>query len=169
MVAYGFKGGIGTASRRVGGHTVGVLVQANHGSRRQLRLPGRLIGPDLPPSTRSETGSIIIIVATDAPMLPHQCKAMAKRASMGLARTGAIAGLSSGDIFLAFSTGNSLEDCEKDFQVQGTGMGQLTGFYEAVAQATEEAIWNALVAAKTMTGYLGTTIEAIPHELIRQL
>jgi L-aminopeptidase/D-esterase-like protein len=168
MICYGYKGGIGSASRVTGGSTVGVLVQANHGSRHQLRLPGKLIGPDLPSSPLEENGSIIIIIATNVAMLPHQCKALCKRAAMGLARTGATAAVTSGDLFLAFSTGNRLKDCERQFDAQVAGLGELSALYEATVQATEEAIWNALVAAKTMTGLNGTRIEAIPHEAIRQ-
>jgi D-aminopeptidase len=169
MICYGFKGGIGSASRRIGEYTVGVLVQANHGSAHQLRLPGRLVGLEAGFKQTPDTGSIIIIAGTDAPMLPHQCKALAKRCSMGLARTGAIAALSSGDIFLAFSTGNELNAIEQTFEVRGTGFNQLSTFFEAVTQATEEAIWNALVAATTMTGYLGHKVEAISHDLLRQM
>jgi len=169
MICYGYKAGIGTASRRVGERTVGVLVQANHGHRSQLRLPGKLIGSKLPPSDRNETGSIIIVVATDAPLLPLQCKAISKRAGMGLARTGATAAILSGDIFLAFSTGNRLEHIDREFQVSSVGMDELSPLYEATVQATEEAIWNALIAAETMTGLNGRVMKAISHDVIREM
>ena len=116
MVCYGFKGGIGTASRRLAsGYTVGVLVQCNCGSRRQLRIGGVPVGQEIPDNLpvasvprpcRDDTGSIIIVVATDAPLLPHQIKRLARRATLGLARTGSTSGNGSGDIFIAFSTAN---------------------------------------------------------------
>jgi D-aminopeptidase len=167
MICYGYKGGIGTASRIVGEYQVGVLVQANQGERRQLRLPGKLIGIELAKSSRSESGSIIIVIATDAPLLPHQCKALSKRAGLGLGRTGAVASLNSGDIFLAFSTGNQLGDYEERIAASGIGMRHVSAFYEAAVQATEEAIWNALVAARTLTGFQGSVIEAFPHDALR--
>jgi D-aminopeptidase len=167
MICYGYKGGIGTASRIVGEYQVGVLVQANQGERRQLRLPGKLIGIELAKSSRSESGSIIIVIATDAPLLPHQCKALSKRAGLGLGRTGAVASINSGDIFLAFSTGNQLGDYEERIAASGIGMRHVSAFYEAAVQATEEAIWNALVAARTLTGFQGSVIEAFPHDALR--
>ena len=167
MICYGYKGGIGTSSRLVQDSRVGVLVQANHGARSQLRIGGALLGEQLPESSLPDRGSIIVIIATDAPMLPHQLKALAKRGALGLARTGAIAALSSGDLFLAFSVGNDLHDVEADHQVVELGQRRCSAMYEGAVEATEEAIVNALVAAETMTGIGGRTIEAIPHELLR--
>jgi len=162
MICYGFKGGIGTSSRLVGDSTVGVLVQANHGSKSQLRLPGGWTavaeGEELSP----DRGSIIIVVATDAPMLPHQLKALARRAALGLARTGAVAAMSSGDLFLAFSTGNALAGpLETSHQVTALGQSECTPLYEAAVQATEEAIINVLVAGETMTGFHGSVPAAV--------
>lgn len=163
MICYGVKGGIGTSSRVVDGNTVGVLVQANHGSRSQLRLRGAIQPPPATlPDPDPARGSIIIVVATDAPMLPHQLESLAKRAALGLGRTGAVASLSSGDLFLAFSTGNQLkESLEDDHPVVALGQSRCTPLYEAAVQATEEAIINALVAADTMTGRAGHTIESL--------
>jgi D-aminopeptidase len=177
MIAHEFKGGIGTASRlATTGHTVGVLVQANHGMRHQLRVGGVLVGPDLaeaastPPRAGLESGSIIIVVATDAPLLPHQCRALAKRAGLGMGRTGSIAGIGSGDLFLAFATGNLEEGRpEKTTGVTMLGMGRITELFEATIQATEEAIVNALVAAETMTGINGRRVEALSHERLRDV
>jgi L-aminopeptidase/D-esterase-like protein len=168
MVCYGYKGGIGTSSRVVDGFAVGVLVQANHGARHQIRIGGALLGDQAPASELPDRGSIIIVIATDAPMLPHQLRALAKRGALGLGRTGAVAGLSSGDLFLAFSTGNDLSrGVEDNHQVTALGHKRCTPIYEAAVQATEEAILNALVAAESMTGFGHRTIEALPHNLIR--
>lgn len=174
MIAHQFKGGIGTASRfePETGYTVGVLVQANHGMRDQLRIGGVLVGPDLTEMVRreQESGSIIIVVATDAPLLPHQCRALAKRSALGMARTGSIAGIGSGDIMVAFATGNLAEARPLEpMQVKMIGLHQITPLCEATAQATEEAIVNALVAAETMTGANGRTIEALPHDRLREV
>ncbi|HWD40354.1 MAG TPA: P1 family peptidase [Fimbriimonas sp.] len=165
MICFGYKGGIGTASRRVGGNSVGALVQANHGSKHQLRLGGVQLSQ---PSGLPDRGSIIVVLGTDAPMLPHQLKALAKRAALGLGRTGAVAALSSGDLFLAFSSGNPLEARAQDFPVTALGEERCTPVYEAAVQATEEAILNALVAAKTLSGKGGFTVDAISHEAIRE-
>ncbi|MHB8637923.1 MAG: DmpA family aminopeptidase [Fimbriimonadaceae bacterium] len=167
MICYGYKGGIGTSSRIVEDNIVGVLVQANHGRRDQLRLRG---SASLKPTTTAEPnpdrGSIIIVIATDAPMLPHQLRALAKRASLGLGRTGAVAAVTSGDLFLAFSTGNALpESHEADYPVTALGQKRCTAMYEAAVQATEEAIVNALVAAQTMTGKGGLVVESIVDSL----
>ena len=193
MICYGFKGGIGTASRRLssdsGGHTVGVLVQANFGSRRQLRIAGVPVGVEITDATPSslrqpggwrdslpdadDAGSIIIIVATDAPLLPHQIKRLARRAALGVARTGGVASDSSGDIFIAFSTANEtaaqVELSRKAPTATFTAVpnGRMTPIFEAVVQATEEAIINALVAAETMTGVDGHRVTAIPHDRLR--
>jgi L-aminopeptidase/D-esterase-like protein len=114
-----------------------------------------------------ERGSIIVVIATDAPMLPHQLRALAKRGAMGLARTGSVAALTSGDLLLAFSVRNRLDRLEDDHQVTELGQTLTTPIYEACVRATEEAIINALVAAETMTGFEGHRVEAIPHELLR--
>ena len=170
MRCFGFKGGIGTASRAADGYTVGVLVQANFGSRDQLRIAGVPVGREIgeQPAHPNEEGSIIITVATDAPLLPHQLKRLARRAALGLARTGSVAGNGSGDIFLAFSTANPAV-------AQRDGLAALTmlpnermgPLFEATVQATEEAVINALVAAETMTGRDGHTVPALPHDRVR--
>ena len=182
MVCHEFKCGIGTASRVVksdagGDYTVGVLVQANYGVRDSLRIAGVPIGQYLrddmiysqPPAPRGDTGSIIIVVATDAPLLPHQLKRIAKRAGMGLARMGSYAGNGSGDIFLALSTANagSLKG-DALSQASFVGLDHLDGLFEATVQATEEAIVNAMVAARDMQGNDGHYAKAIPHaELVK--
>jgi L-aminopeptidase/D-esterase-like protein/DNA helicase HerA-like ATPase len=177
MQCYEFKCGIGTASRKVasraGGHTVGVLVQANMGLRPQLLVAGVPVGKELSnPAdanrSREELGSIIIVVATDAPMLPHQLKRIARRASHGLARTGAISGNGSGDIFIAFSTANAnAAGAEDAAPVTMISNNRISALFEATVQATEEAIINALVAAETMTGADGKTVAAISHDGLR--
>jgi len=177
MVCYGFKGGIGTASRRTGGYTVGVLVQCNCGRRAQLRIAGAPVGQEITDSvpyarhTRSgdeDVGSIIIVVATDAPLLPHQIKRLARRASLGLARTGSISGNGSGDIFIAFSTANP-QAGQASGLVNVTMMANddMNGLFEATVEATEEAIINAMVGAETMTGFDGHTVIALPHDRLR--
>ncbi len=183
MICYEFKGGIGTSSRKIdaklGGYTVGVLVQCNCGLRDQLRIAGIPVGREIPGAGvwssirlagQEETGSIIIVVATDAPLLPHQLKRLARRASLGLARTGSVSGNGSGDIFIAFSTANpgawktsGLRHLE---MVPNDEMGPL---FAATVQATEEAIVNALVAAETMTGADNHRVEALPHEKLREV
>jgi L-aminopeptidase/D-esterase-like protein len=176
MVCHGFKGGIGTASRKLtldaGGYTVGVLVQCNYGLTAQLRIAGVPVGAELDPGGKTasvpsdanaENGSIIIVIATDAPLLPHQLKRIARRAAMGLARNGSIAGNSSGDIFVAFSTANAGASRAKGLaSVELVANDQISPLFEATVQATEEAIINALFAAETMTGLGGTRIEALP-------
>lgn len=184
MVCHEFKCGIGTASRVVksdagGAYTVGVLVQANYGVRDTLRIAGVPVGRYLrddmiysqPPAPRGDTGSIIIVVATDAPLLPHQLKRIAKRAGMGLARMGSYSGNGSGDIFLAFSTANpgSLKG-DAVSQASFVGLDHLDGLFEATVQATEEAIVNAMVAARDMQGNEGHHAKAIPHaDLVKLL
>src|SRR5579863_6076928 len=154
MVCYGFKGGIGTSSRTVGGgYTVGVLVQCNCGSRHQVRIGGlpvgQEIGDNLPVASlqhafRDDTGSIIIVVATDAPLLPHQTKRLARRATMGLARTGSTSGNGSGDIFIAFSTANPRAAmATRATNVTMVPNDNLNPIFEAAVQATEEAVINA--------------------------
>ena len=175
MQCYGFKGGTGTASRKTtipGGYSVGVLVQANHGRRDLLLIAGVPVGAEIaaeePAAERSK--SIIIVVATDAPLLPHQLKRLARRASLGLARTGAISASSSGDIFIAFSTANpDAAGAADTAQVAMLSSARITPLFEATVQATEEAIINALIAAETMTGFKGTVSPAIPHERVVEI
>ncbi|RYZ73880.1 MAG: S58 family peptidase [Lysobacteraceae bacterium] len=184
MVCHEFKCGIGTASRRIkadggGNHTVGVLVQANYGMRDPLRIAGVPVGQYLREDriyssaapARGETGSIIIVIATDAPLLPHQLKRIARRATMGLARMGSYAGNGSGDIFLAFSTANAgALKGDALSQARFVGLEHLDGLFEATVQATEEAIVNAMVAARDMQGNDGKYAKAIPHaELVKLL
>lgn len=176
MICYEFKGGIGTASRRLaaaeGGYTVGVLVQANHGLRHQLRIAGLPVGLELASgSQRSrDSGSIIIVVATDAPLLSNQLNRLARRAGLGLARTGSVAGNDSGDLFIAFSTANpQLVTAPGPVSVSMLPNEKMGPLFEATVGATEEAIVNALVAARTMTGYKGRTVEALPHDRLREI
>jgi len=178
MICYGFKGGTGTASRVTAqGHTVGVLVQANMGQRSELRIAGMPVGQDLPTPPRpagaaaeTELGSIIIIVATDAPLLPNQLERVARRASLGLARTGATSGNGSGDIFLAFSVANRSAASNPDVaHVEMLSNARISAVFSATVQATEEAIINALVGAETMTGVDDRTIQALPHDRLKEL
>ncbi|MEP7118128.1 MAG: P1 family peptidase [Acidobacteriota bacterium] len=185
MVCYGFKGGIGTSSRVVtvsgARYTVGVLVQSNFGRRPQLLVAGVPVGQEIPmpaaqaavlgdDPARGDLGSIIIVVATDAPLLPHQLKRLARRATLGMARTGGLSGNGSGDIFLAFSTANP-----DAFQAQGlvpvqmVSNEEISGLFDATAWATEEAIVNALVAAETMTGIDNRRVERLPHDRLREV
>jgi D-aminopeptidase len=178
MRAFGFKAGIGTSSRIVGKEAdsfcVGVLIQANFGRRDNLMVAGVPVGKeigDLQPVIHRESekeGSILVVIATNAPLLPQQLKRLAKRAALGLARTGAVSTNSSGDLFLAFSTAvpvlidrrqqwSTLENDDLDPLLAGT------------VQATEEAIINALVAAQTMRGINGNTFYALPHERLREV
>jgi D-aminopeptidase len=185
MRCYGFKCGTGTASRKIdaraGGYTVGVLVQANHGTRDLLRVAGVPVGHELPEPAPAraadaaraqdalgEVGSIIIVVATDAPLLPHQLKRIARRATLGLARTGSVSSNGSGDIFIAFSTANAGAAGAADAaQVSMISNARIGAVFEATVQATEEAIVNALVAGETMTGVDGHRIDAISHDALR--
>jgi L-aminopeptidase/D-esterase-like protein len=178
MVCYGFKGGIGTASRAVGNYTVGALVQCNCGSRRQLRIGGLPIGAEITvpapraalPGYREDVGSIIIVVATDAPLLPHQTQRLARRATLGLARTGSTSGNGSGDIFIAFSTANPGAAAAKaTAAVNLMSNDALNPIFEGVVQAVEEAIVNAMVGAETMKGFRGNTVFALPHDQLRDL
>jgi D-aminopeptidase len=182
MICYQFKCGTGTASRKLaapaGGYTVGVLVQANHGVRSQLRVAGVPVGAEIPVTppraggddeTR-ELGSIIIVVATDAPLLPHQLERIARRASLGLARTGATSGNGSGDIFIAFSTANARAASARDVAaVQMLSNDRISAVFSATVQATEEAIVNALAAAETMKGAGGRVVEALPHDALKSV
>jgi D-aminopeptidase len=190
MKCYDFKGGIGTASRVVQAgskhFTVGVLVQANHGSRSQLMIAGVPVGQEIrdlmpenlpqessaqvPVETGVKTSSIIAIVATDLPLLPHQLKRLARRVPLGLARTGAVSEYTSGDIFLAFSNADPGKVNQEGFRSAITyDDWRLDPFFEAVVQATEEAVVNALLAAETMTGINGYTVYALPHDRLRIL
>ncbi|MBN2114471.1 MAG: P1 family peptidase [Acidimicrobiia bacterium] len=180
MICHEFKGGIGTASRRcpAAGETwtVGVLVQANYGDRVDLRLDGlplgRLAGYDRVPSPwpggREEPGSIVAVVATDAPLLPVQCARLARRATVGLARAGGVGHNSSGDLFLAFATGNHLPAHRPRRGLEMLDHEQLNPLFAATAEAVEEAILNALCAAETMTGFRGRTAHALPPEAVSE-
>ena len=182
MMAHGFKGGTGTASRKLGerdgNYTVGVLVQANYGSRQLFRVAGVPVGQeikDLTPTQgkQAETGqgSIIIVVATDAPLLPHQLKRLAQRAGLGVAMMGGRGENSSGDIFIAFSTANAAE-ASKDQGLANLTMlpnERISRLFWATAQATEEAIVNAMIAAETMKGINGSTAYALPHDRLREI
>jgi D-aminopeptidase len=181
MICHDFKGGIGTSSRvvEVGGshYTVGALVQANHGDRHLLRVDGvpagREIGYDHTPSPWTERpadGSIIVVVATDAPLIPAQCKRLARRAAVGLARVGGVAHNGSGDIFISFATGNHMYvDTKGLHALSMLPHPHLNPFFEAVAEAVEESILNALCAAETMIGYRGRTAHALPLDMLQQV
>jgi len=195
MVCHEFKGGIGTASRVIpddrGGYTVGALVQANYGKRAWLRVDGVPVGSEigvdelpspydagssskraLPPAG---SGSIIVVIATDAPVLPHQCERLAQRAGLGIARAGGTGGHTSGDLFIAFGTGNRLPPDDEDrptarvLDVRSVGNGTIDALFDGVIEATEEAIVNALVAAETMTGRDGITAHALPHARLLEI
>jgi D-aminopeptidase len=180
MVCHQFKGGIGTSSRKLskmqGGYTVGVLVQANYGSRELLTIAGAPVGreiPDLMPVLHEEVhgggSSIIVVVATDAPLLPHQLKRLARRVPLGIARVGGISSNGSGDIFTAFSTANPGAFSRKELtQPRMLPNDRMTDLFLATVQATEEAIVNALVTAETMTGINGNKVYALPHERLRE-
>ena len=177
MICFEWKGGTGTASRKLpeknGGYTVGVLVQCNFGVHHLLRIAGAPVGYALPGKKvwDDDTGSIIVVVATDAPLLPGQMKRIAKRVTLGLGRLGSISGDGSGDIFIAFSTANAGAGMEQDkpVAVQRLPNAEMDALFEATVQATEEAVVNALVAAKTMTGANGHTVEALPHDQLREV
>jgi D-aminopeptidase len=181
MICHEFKGGIGTASRLVqtpsGQFTVGVLVQANHGTRSLLRVDGVPVGREIDfehtPSPRPQhpgEGSIIVVMATDAPLIPTQCKRLAQRATIGLARVGSVGHNGSGDLFLAFATGNHLlANGTAPYEVRMLPHQQLNVFFEAVAEAVEESIVNALCAAETMTGYKGRTVYALPLDALQRV
>jgi D-aminopeptidase len=183
MICYEFKGGTGTASRvlpaRFGGRSVGALVQANFGRRFQLTIAGAPVGQHITEDAVwtggenpfREEGSIIVIIATDAPLLPHQLKRVARRATLGLARTGCLGGNGSGDIFLAFSTANPHAARPEGgvANLKALPNDALDPLFMAAAFATEEAVLNALVAAETMTGRDGLTVHALPHERLREV
>jgi D-aminopeptidase len=183
MICHEFKGGIGTSSRVAseasGGFTVGVLVQANYGSRERLTVDGVPVGREIPASEvpspydhpAAEDGSIIAVLATDAPLLPTQCARLAQRAGLGIARVGGVAANSSGDLFICFSTGNrgSVADPQDrtgpiTSSIEVFATGRITELFTAVVDATEEAILNALLMAETMTGRDDITAHALPHD-----
>jgi L-aminopeptidase/D-esterase-like protein len=180
MICNGFKGGIGTSSRRVadkdGGYLLGVLVQCNYGRRVNLRIAGIPVGREIEsedpyafvPSDVAERGSIIVVVATNAPLLPHQLKRIARRVSLGIGRTGSIAGNGSGDIFIAFSTANpAASDVGHVVDLKMVPNDSMDPLFAATVQATEEAIDNAMVAATDMTGINGHHVRALPHDELR--
>ncbi len=181
MICHEFKGGIGTSSRRmqIAGKefTLGALVQANHGSRRLLRVDGipvgRLIGDDNPPSpwaAEVQKSSLIVSLAMDAPLLPDQCRRLAQRAGLGMARVGGIGHNLSGDIFLAFSTANAHpQDAEGILSLQSLVSQDMNPLFETAIEATEEAILNALCAAETLTGFEGHTAHALPLDRLQEI
>lgn len=189
MNCHQFKGGIGTSSRMVvvgdDEFTVGVLVQANYGLRKNLLIGGVPVGREItglmpeiyavggpipPEMPAQETGSIIVIVATDAPLMPHQLKRLARRVPIGIGRVGGYGGNGSGDIFIAFSTANEgAYQREGKVQVDMVVNDNMSDLFEATAWATEEAIINAMVAAKTTTGVNGNRVYAIPHDVLREV
>jgi len=175
MICNEFKGGIGTSSRvldaKRGSYTVGVLVQCNYGRRDQLRIAGVPVGKELPGHVYGDdTGSIIVVVATDAPLIPTQLKRVARRVSLGLGRDGSYSGDGSGDIFIAFSTANPGAGVSKGLrQVTMLPNEQLDPLFLATVQATEEAVVNAMVAAETMTGMNNHTVAALPHDRLQEV
>jgi D-aminopeptidase len=180
MMCHGWKGGTGTASRvlpqKEGGYTVGVLVQANHGSPQRLTIAGVPVGETLQPHfdfskwMPAGSGSIIILIATDAPLLPTQLNRLAKRAALGVGRVGGLGEDSSGDLFLAFSTANSHASSTKPVaSLQMLNDDEINPLFEAVVDATEEAIVNTLIAAKTMTGANDFTVPALPHDKLVEI
>jgi D-aminopeptidase len=180
MICYGFKGGSGTASRRVefagSGYCVGAFVQSNFGRREQLVIAGVPVGAALAswqPDGRAggESGSVIAIVATDAPLLPHQLKRLARRVGLGIGRAGAISGHGSGDIFLAFSTANAdaIPPDERLGSLTFIADAQLDAFFAATIEAVDEAVLNSLIANDTMVGCDDRVVPALPHERVREL
>ena len=190
MICYGFKGGIGTSSRRVpesaGSYTVGVLVQANFGRRPELTVAGVPVGreiADLTPEINREggaagdinvdhEGSVIVVVATDAPLSSRQLERLAQRAALGLARTGSTSGNTSGDIFVAFSTGNTVPQSSDSRTLSATfvspeSTATLNPLFQAVVEATEESVLNALMKAETMTGINGNKVHALPYDRLK--
>lgn len=184
MMCYEFKGGTGTASRKLpdklGGWTVGVLAQTNFGRRHMLTIAGTPVGKHLTENApitsgedpyRMDDGSLIVIVATDAPLLPHQLKRVAKRVSLGMARTGSVGGNGSGDIFLAFSTANpqaTQPNPKGVAEIQALANDKIDPVFAATVFATEEAIINSMVAAEDMIGH-EFSVKALPHEDVREL
>jgi D-aminopeptidase len=181
MICHDFKGGIGTSSRVVdsesGQYTVGVLVQSNHGDRALFRVDGVPVGQTITPEHTPTPwkppdleGSIIIIIATDAPLLSVQCKRLARRATVGMARVGGVGYNGSGDLFLAFATGNHLPlETNAPYDLKMIPHHHLNPFFEAVAEATEEAILNSMTAADTLTGFMGRTAYALPLDELQKV
>ncbi len=182
MVCNGFKGGIGTSSRKLdekdGGYTVGVLVQCNYGTKNNLRVAGIPVGREIPADdpyagtsfANDDHGSIIVVVATDAPVLGQQLKRLARRVSLGLGRDGSISGNGSGDIFIAFSTANpGAARPDKVVDLKMLPNEKIEPVFAATVQATEEAIINAMIAAETMTGIENHRVRALPHEELREV
>ena len=183
MICYEFKGGTGTASRIVAAvadrgpsetkqYTIGVLVQANCGRRPQLTIRSIEIGKKIPGAVyQKETGSIIIVIATDAPLLPHQLKRLARRASLGLARTGSVSGNGSGDLFIAFSTANphAADSSPPTRTIETMPNDLMDPLFTATVEATEEAIINALVDNHDMTGRDDHKVPALPHDRLREI
>lgn len=175
-VCYEFKGGIGTSSRKVNvvgkSYTVGVMVQSNHGLRHQLQVKGVPVGKHLKEDLvkKKETGSIVFIIATDAPLLPHQLTRLSNRPYLGLARTGSISSNGSGDFCLAFSTANSYKPGSEALnRAEWIANSEMDPLFEGVVQATEEAILNSLLAAETMVGNLNHRVIALPQDRLRDL
>ena len=185
MLCYEFKGGTGTSSRKLpenlGGWTVGALAQTNFGRRFQLTIAGVPVGQHLKDNTiwtsgenpfKQDDGSLIVILATDAPLLPHQLKRLAKRAALGMARTGSLGGNGSGDIFLAFSTANphaALGGKQGVASIQALSNNFIDPLLMASVYATEEAIINSMIAAEDMTGYKGVSAKALPHQKLQEI
>jgi L-aminopeptidase/D-esterase-like protein len=178
MIVHGFKGGTGTSSRKVAirqaAYTVGVLVQANYGSRDQLTIAGVPVGKEIqdlrPQVGEEDAGSIIAVIATDAPLLPHQLKRIAERASLGIGKTGGLGSNGSGDIFIAFSTANpSAPGGSVLVRLDMLPNDGINPLFAATVQATEEAIINAMIAAETMEGVNGHVVQAIPHDRLRSV
>ncbi|HZQ25850.1 MAG TPA: P1 family peptidase [Terriglobales bacterium] len=176
MICNEFKGGIGTSSRvldsKYGGYTVGVLVQCNYGRRSQLRIAGVPVGQEIPehPVYDNDVGSIIVVVGTDAPLIPTQLKRVARKVSLGLGRDGSYSGDGSGDIFIAYSTANPGAGAAKGpHPVNMLPNEQLDPVFLATVQATEEAVVNAMIAAETMTGINNRTVIALPHDRLREV
>ncbi len=176
MVCNEFKGGIGTSSRKLdakfGGYTVGVLVQCNYGWRNQLRIAGVPVGREITENTtrNDDIGSIIVVVATDAPLLPMQLRRVAKRVPLGLGMLGSFSGDGSGDLFIAFSTANAgAADAKGVRQLQMLPNESMNPLFLATVQATEEAVVNAMVAAETMTGINNNKVIGLPHDKLREV
>ena len=176
MICHGFKGGIGTASRRAGEHSVGVLVQANHGRRPRLSIDGAPVGRELGadtiplPEAPEGAGSIIVVVATDAPLLPHQCERLAQRAALGVGRCGGAGENSSGDLMLCFATGNSaLGGTTEPTAITMLPNETLDPLFYATIDATEEAIVNALLVAETTTGKDGRVAHRLDPDALAEV
>ena len=176
MICNEFKGGVGTSSRvlsaKQGGYSVGVLVQCNYGEREQLRIAGVPVGREIPGPKiwDADTGSIIVVVATDAPLIPTQLKRLARRVSLGVGRDGSYSGDGSGDFFLAFSTANPEAISVKGLRhITMLPNEKLDPLFLATVQATEEAVVNVMVAAESMTGINGHSVPALPHDKLREV